>query len=366
MRGRSGRGTGRPGIAQIAALSLGVAAVIGPCGALSSRAVAQPRTTDVAAPALERALTRAERDLARGRLSMGIAGLWRAARRAPLDARAPLRLAALLLPGTLGQEPDDGIREAAAAVRAALETAADAPGIEPSMQQQLRLRAAFAQAVAGDPAGAVTSIATRCGRLDAASGDALRVLAAAAVQHDRLADAEGVLDHALRCAGPRDALLADRGAVRLARGRTVEAVDDFREVVRRRPGDVDALRDLAGALLAGGRTSEALTLHGGLAARAPDDARAHLDLARAALEARDLPRAIEAARTALRLDVRDAEPALLLAAAHLAAGARGAAIEAFREALRRRPDEPRAVEGLRALAPDARPDAASAMPDAAR
>jgi tetratricopeptide (TPR) repeat protein len=286
---------------------------------------------------LERWLTRAERDHAAGRTASALATWWRATERAPHDPRAPLRLAALLLPASLAAADDDATRMTAERLRDALETAAAVPALDPATQRTLLLRAAFALAVAGDEAG---------------SAAMLRALAGSAVRRGRLAAAEGALDAALRCAGPGDALHAERGAVRLARGRTAEAIDDFREVVRLRPGDPAALRDLAGSLLAAGRSRDALTLYEGLAARAPEDASARLDVARAALQGRALPRAVAAARDAMRLAPRDAEPALVLAAAHLAARDRSAAHAAYEEAQQRNPNDRRAREGLRALAPE--------------
>lgn len=361
---RCGAGTGgRRGVAILAALALCAAPDIGRRPWLSSQAAAQDPPASVSADrTLERWLTKAERDHAAGRTGTALATWWRATQRAPRDPRAPLRLAERLLPETLETPCDDANRADAARLRTLLETVAEAPAIEPTVRQLLMLRAAFAQAVAGDETGAVTALATRCGRLDAASASLLRALAASAVRRSRLAAAEAALDDALRCAGPGDALYADRGAVRLARGRTAEAIDDFREVVRLRPGDRDALRDLAGALLAAGRTRDALTLYDDLAAGTPDDASLRLDAARAALQSRALPRAIESALIAARLAPRDAEPALVVAAAYLALGDRAAAILAYEDALRRNSSETRAFEGLRALAPERSTPAAPTPP----
>jgi tetratricopeptide (TPR) repeat protein len=350
----------------LAALALWSGADIGRAPWESSRAAAQD-ISGAASPdrTLERWLAKAQRDHDAGRTATAVAAWWRATQRAPHDPRAPLRLAALLLPASLEPGAEEPVRADAARLHAALEAAAAGPATEPAMQRTLRQRAAFAQAVAGDEAGAVAALATRCGRLDADSAALLRALAASAVRRARLSDAEAALDEALRCMGPSDTLFADRGAVRLARGRTNVAIDDFREVVRLRPGEAAPLRDLAGALLAAGRTRDALTLYEGLAARAPEDAALRLDVARAALQGRALTRAIEAARVAARLAPRDAEPALVLAAAHLATGDRAAAVSAYEEALRRHPSERRAIEGLRALAPERVPPDASPAPTAA-
>jgi tetratricopeptide (TPR) repeat protein len=352
MRRRGAR-TGGTRLAALAVLALCAAPDIGRAPSLSSRAAAQDASARAPVDrVLERWLTRAERDHAAGRTASALATWWRATERAPHDPRAPLRLAALLLPASLAAADDDATRMTAERLRDALETAAAVPALDPATQRTLLLRAAFALAVAGDEAGSVTVLATRCGRLDTDSAAMLRALAGSAVRRGRLAAAEGALDAALRCAGPGDALHAERGAVRLARGRTAEAIDDFREVVRLRPGDPAALRDLAGSLLAAGRSRDALTLYEGLAARAPEDASARLDVARAALQGRALPRAVAAARDAMRLAPRDAEPALVLAAAHLAARDRSAAHAAYEEAQQRNPNDRRAREGLRALAPE--------------
>lgn len=330
---------------------LWAATVIGPVTILSSRTVVQaqplPPVTDDRV--LERTLARAEQELARRRMRQGLALLRRAVLRAPGDARAPLRLAALLLPVELPESADAAQVANAVEVRTALEGSATAPGLDIPTKRRLERTAAWARAVAGDREGAVDSLASRCGRLDDDSALLLRKLAAELARGGRLAEAETALGHASRCAAQLVAPLSDLGAVRLARGRTAEAIETFRDVVRRLPGDADALRDLAGALLADGQTRDALALYSAVAATCPTQARCQLDLARAALEGREPARSVAAAREAMRLDLRDPAPALVLAAALLATDARPQAAEAYREALRRHPGDVRATEGLRAL-----------------
>jgi tetratricopeptide (TPR) repeat protein len=340
--------------------------VMGPAAILSSRAVVEAQASPPATDdrILERTLARAESELARGRTRQGLALLRRAVLRAPTDARAPLRLAGLLLPAELPERADTVTVASAEEVRSACEGAASATGIDVTTKQRLERLAAWARAVGGDRAGAIDALASRCGRLDEDAALLLRKLAAELARAEQLLEAETALLHATRCAAQLIAPLSELGAVRLARGRTTEAIETFREVVRRLPGDADALRDLAGALLADGQARDALALYAAVTSTCPTRARCQLDLARAALEAQEPLRAVTAAREALRLDGRDPAPALLLAAAQLATNQRAQAAEAYREALRRHPGDVRATEGLRALdAPTegAAPDGGNAL-----
>jgi len=343
----------------LTAVCLGGLVVIGPVAILSSRTVvaAQPAPPAVSPGSddrvLERMLARADLEFGRRRQRQALVLLRRAVVRAPTDARAPLRLAELLLPAELPERPDAALLARAAEVRTAVEAAANAPGVELTTQRRLQRHAAWARAVGGDRAGAVDLLATRCGRLDEDAAQLLRKLAAESARATLLADAESALTHATRCAATLIAPLAELGAVQLARGRTTQAIDTFREVVRRLPGDADALRDLAGALLADGQSRDALALYGAVTSLCPTQSRCQLDLARAALEAREPARSVSAAREALRLDARDPAPALVLAAAQLALNRRVEAAEAYRDALRRHPGDLRATEGLRALDPQA-------------
>ncbi len=353
MIGQQQRGLG----GLLAGLCFSGLVVIGPAAILSSRTVvtAQPAPPS-ALPitddrVLERTLVGADAELARHRQRQALVLLRRAVVRAPTDARAPLRLAELLLPAELPERADAALLATAAEVGTALEAAASAPGVELATLRRLQRYAAWARAVSGDRAGAVDLLATRCGRLDEDAAQLLRKLAAESARAAQLADAVTALTHATRCAATLIATLAELGAVQLARGRTTQAIDTFREVVRRLPGDEDALRDLAGALLADGQSRDALALYGAVTSRCPTQSRCQLDLARAALEAREPARSVSAAREALRLDTRDPAPALVLAAAELALNRRVEAAEAYREALRRHPGDLRATEGLRALDP---------------
>src|SRR5690606_34213378 len=89
----------------------------------------------------------------------------------------------------------------------------------------------------------------------------------------------------------------------------------------------------------------------GVVRQLPERSDVRLELARARLEAGDREGGIAAAREALeRAEPQDAEPAIVLGQALAAAGRRDEARDAFDEALRRRPGNPRALEGLRTLA----------------
>jgi tetratricopeptide (TPR) repeat protein len=278
--------------------------------------------------------------------------LQRAIARAPGDARGVLQLGAIVLPTELPRAPlsPEQLRDVAR-LREAIVVALGPPAVQDAeTARRLRRMDAWAAAVHGQLDTAIEAASRACGRLDDETALMLRRLSRAAVEQQQLLQADRALEGARRCAAASVEAVWELGIVRLARGRTAEAVALLREVVQRKPGDLHALRDLAGALLASGDAADALRLYADVAAQCPREARCELDLARAALEARAYDQALAACARARTIAVaNDPEPSLVLAAIHLGRNARREAIDAFRDALQRAPGNARAAEGLRNL-----------------
>lgn len=302
---------------------------------------------------LARWIARADALVAAGHEARAAPILRRAARRAPEDARAPLRLAGLLVPADPSRvaDPSAALRRAAEEARAALDRVV---AVDDATRADLARARAWTIAASGDHREAAEIAGGAMGRLDAASARALRDIAAVAVHRRDLEAASRAIELAERAAPEDVSLASDRAAIELARGRPDRAIPLVRRVLERRPDDLRARRDLAGALLASGAPESALRILSAIAAQHDTDAtdpreraRCHLDVARAALEAGDAARAERAARAALRhAPETDPSPARLLALALVAQSRRPEAADAFREALRRDPTDSRSREGL--------------------
>jgi len=119
----------------------------------------------------------------------------------------------------------------------------------------------------------------------------------------------------------------------------LRATVHYREAVRLRPGDGEALYNLANALMASGAPDEAMTLYGRAIAARPDAAEPHAELALLLLihpdpARRDAARAVRLAERAAELTGR-VQPGVLdvLAGAYAAAGALDRAVAAAEAAL---------------------------------
>ncbi|WP_169791507.1 tetratricopeptide repeat protein [Sandaracinus amylolyticus] len=319
----------------------------------SAPAAAQTARERARTARVDALLAQAERAAAAGRAPRALAPLRRAIATAPSDARAPLRLAELLLPDRVDARaaaPTAAMQRDAAEARRVLETWLATDPQDPAVRRRASAMRWWAAAIAEEHGAAIDGVTREAGLQDDAAASALRRLAALAIVRDDLGGARRALEAARR-AMPQDTdVLAELATVALAQGRASEAVTLFEAVVARRPGDLEALRDVAGARLAAGDAASAARTLESVARQLPTSGEVRLELARARLEAGDREGGITAAREALALAADDdAEPAIVLGQALAAAGRDDEARRALEDALRRRPGSPRATEALRAL-----------------
>lgn len=222
--------------------------------------------------------------------------------------------------------------------------------------RRVRFWRQWAAAVRGRLGGAIEESGRMAGIQDLLGSQWLRRLAALAVHRGDLAAAERALVLARQVMPQDPEISAELGALRLARGRAHAALAPLREVLKRDQANLGARRDLAGALLASGRPAEALELLMAAGEACSQHTACLLDTARVALEGQRLEVAAEAALLALQQGPQgDPEPALLLAESRARQGRKDDAERAYREALRRRPNHPRARQGLSALMAGATP-----------
>ncbi|MCS6797898.1 MAG: tetratricopeptide repeat protein [Myxococcota bacterium] len=304
---------------------------------------------------LERLLATAERLATRGHRDEAVRWLERAAAADPADARAPMRLASLLLgPEETEIDPrpagETVARARALAERLGTTITASSESTSSEASRALVRARARALAVAAALEEAIALVTRGAHRLDEADWRLLRRLAVVAIRRDELGAAERALEAARTSGDVSVETARDLAAVRLAQGRAGDALALLRELAARLPDDVELARDLAGAALAAGQAREAHARFAALAAAEPDDPDAWLDAARAALEA-ERPASAEAhARRALSVAApHDPEPALLLGTALRLLGRRAEAVAAYRDALARDPTSARARQALEAL-----------------
>lgn len=309
-----------------------------------------PGVADAQEARVERWLAGAERAMERGRSSEALR-LWRrAARRAPEDGRAVVRMASALPQGAPAVVNVEGaLRARALEAQRLLDAHLE---VAEGEAREARRARAWVEAVLGDHPGAIEAATGMAGLQDAESASLLRNLATLAVLRDDLPSAERAL-LAARRASPQDGEIhSELGALALARGAPERAVEHFGRALGRAPGDLDARRDLAGALLAAGRADEALGLLTRAIAAHPEAPALRLELARAALEAGQPDVAERAARQAVALlPTTDPRAHSLLGEAFAARDRPDLARAAFEEALRRAPRDLRARMGLDALTP---------------
>lgn len=163
-------------------------------------------------------------------------------------------------------------------------------------------------------------------------------LAEALLAAGRPQDADALFERAF-ARDPRLGTLARAGdALRNCKPRA--AWDLAREVARKDPDDVDALRLLAQAAVALERYRVATALYGRIVERAPRHVEAWRELALALKEAWRIEEAVAAAERALALAPDDARLQVLRAGMLARAGDPASAVPGFEEALRLRPDSP--------------------------
>jgi tetratricopeptide (TPR) repeat protein len=120
----------------------------------------------------------------------------------------------------------------------------------------------------------------------------------------------------------------------------------YRQVLKREPDHVDALRLLGMIAFAAGRHEDAETLLRRAVAAAPDFVGALVDLARILQERNQLPEAIDFFARAAELSPANPQVHFLLAGAYAPAGRSEAAIGAFNKAIELRPNHAGAWLGL--------------------
>ncbi|MBI1732744.1 MAG: sulfotransferase [Gammaproteobacteria bacterium] len=129
-------------------------------------------------------------------------------------------------------------------------------------------------------------------------------------------------------------------------GKLDEAERAYRDVLRRNPGNVDALRLLAGIALQARRQDEAERLLRKALALAPDFVAAHVDLAQLLKEQDRIEEAIESLRAALGIEPDNARTHFLLGGTLAPAALTHEAIESYRRALALNPNHAGAWLGL--------------------
>ncbi|MGI9261939.1 MAG: sulfotransferase [Woeseiaceae bacterium] len=129
-------------------------------------------------------------------------------------------------------------------------------------------------------------------------------------------------------------------------GRYKEAAELYREVLRKSPANVDALRMLGVLAFAEGNIDEAERLFRRAVAAAPDFVSAIIDLGRALKEQSRIEEAIECFRHATKLEPRNFKAHYQLAQILAPAALSDEAIESYRRALELRPNHAGTLLGL--------------------
>ncbi len=194
--------------------------------------------------------------------------------------------------------------------------------------------------------------------VSASAGNIARLIAEATSLHQQghLAEAEGLLQAALReDAGNFDALHRI-GTIRVEEGRHEEAVEYLNRALQRSPDSANAHYNLGIALAALGRPDEAMASYGKAIALEPDNAEAHTNLGNLLAAARLSDAAIASYRRALaiRPDLTEAKHNLIRTL--LRSGRRAEVDEGYRQWLLRVPGDPEvrylyAVFSGKAIAP---------------
>ncbi|MBX7192642.1 MAG: tetratricopeptide repeat protein [Sandaracinaceae bacterium] len=323
-------------------------ALLAMCGAPRTEGQARSGVSRADERLVERALSRADDALRRGRTERALSLLEASARRVPRDARAPLRFCEIAVPesdATVTARVDGSDTLARDAARCASLLEALTGSTDP-LDTHVAELLAWSRALLGDRGPALARVARH--PLDERDVAPLRRLATLAVVDGDANEAAIALTLARRVRPHDLELLEDLAAIELSRGNAASAVTLFRAIVAARPGDRDAMHDLAGACLQAGENTAAVRYLEQLARDQPDRASAWIDLARARIELGDVAGASSDAQRALALaDPGDASAAIVLGEALRLSGDVDGARRAYEEALRR---EPSSALARRALA----------------
>jgi tetratricopeptide (TPR) repeat protein len=181
-------------------------------------------------------------------------------------------------------------------------------------------------------------------RLDPAEGDAWFNLGKVRSMLGLGPEADEAFEKAFELNPERKALA--HAAEHQQAGRLEEAEKVYREILRKNPENVDALRLLGTLAVGSGRAHEAEGLFRRVIAYAPDYAEAHLDLGRILKDQHRLEEAIQSFEKVIELEPHSMQANLLLASVLAPAARTHDAIAAYRKVLELRPNHPGALLGL--------------------
>lgn len=181
-------------------------------------------------------------------------------------------------------------------------------------------------------------------RLDPQAENAFFSLGRALAMLGRGADAD-VAFEASFALNPERRLLA-LAAEHHKEGRYEEAERSYRELLRQRPKNVDALRLLGGIMANQSQVAEAETLIRRAITLAPDFSLAKIDLGRLLQEQHRYPEAVECFSQVAEMEPNRPKPHFLLASALAPLGRTFEALDAYRRAIELRPNHAGALLGL--------------------
>ena len=192
--------------------------------------------------------------------------------------------------------------------------------------------------------GEAIEILEKATRLDPKSEDAFISLGRALSMAGRGDDADAAFEAAFEL-NPRKKRLAIAAEHHKA-GRFDKAEQEYRDVLREYPNDVDAMRFLAGVLTNRSENEEAEVLLRSVVASAPDFTLAYLDLGRLMLEQLRYREAVEQFSRAIELEPGSARAYYNLAAAQAPLGRTFDALGSYQRAIDLRPRHAGAMLGL--------------------
>lgn len=323
-------------------LGLLLLGTLSPGSTRAETAHAERRTLAVL-EAIDRDLQAGRRERARSRVESALARSG--------DVRLAARYGELLLPfeAARGSASVRALEPAAVQLARAF-TRLDETTADRATLRRARLHGAFALTIVGNYDDALALVYAAGELQDATTVACLRAIAAVAAQRGDLERAEQALAAARQYMLQDRAVMAELGAIQLARGKSREALTVLGERFAIEPSSLSARRDLAYALLASGRAADALSL---LEAERDDcqrDPGCALEAARAALEADRPDRARAFAERRLALIAGDVDALFIVGDAYVREGSLEKARAAYAAVLRTQPESARAKQAIEQLA----------------